>query len=97
MRRSLLTALAVLLAGTSIAAARPSTVNMSCAQAAATVASRGAVVLGTGGPTFDRFVAHGGFCQRDEYTEIATVPTADTGSCNIGYTCEQRHYQGAGF
>src|SRR3954463_3296195 len=35
---------------------RPSTVAMTCPQAAHLVAARGAIVLGTGGFTFDRFV-----------------------------------------
>ena len=90
MRKPLLIAAAMLMAGTSVAQARPSTVNMTCAQAAATVASAGAIVLSTGQHTFERFVAHNGFCLPGERAERATAPTLDTPYCAIGYTCEQR-------
>lgn len=90
MRRSLLIALAALVAGTSIAQARPSTLTMTCAQAAATVASYGAVVLTTGEYTYERFVAHNGFCLHGEVTRAASAPTLDTPYCQIGYICEQR-------
>jgi hypothetical protein len=66
---------------------RPSTVNMTCAQARALVAARGGIVLGTGGYTYDRFVAHGGFCLNRETTKAAWVPTLDTPQCFVGYTC----------
>ncbi len=91
MLRMTVTVLAALLAGTSIAAPRPSTLNMTCAEAAATVASRGAVVLRTAPHLLDRYVLHTGFCMRDEYAKNATVPTLDVQYCAIGYTCEQRH------
>ncbi len=90
MRRTLLIGIAALMAGTSIAQARPSTLSMTCAQAAATVASYGAVVLSTGRHTFDRFVVHNGLCLPGEYAERATAPTIDTPYCALGYTCEQR-------
>lgn len=90
MRRAILTTTAMLIAGTTIAEARPSTLNMTCAQAAATVAARGAVVLSTGVHTFDRFVAHNGFCLPGEYTKAANAPTLDTPYCTLGYTCEHR-------
>ena len=66
---------------------RPSTVNMTCGQAAALVARSGAVVLGTGGYTFDRFVAHRGFCEVTQVTKRAFVPARDTRACLVGYTC----------
>lgn len=97
MRKSLPTAFAVLLAGTSIAAARPSTLDMTCAEAAATVASLGAVVLSTGTYTYERFVAHDGFCLPGEYAKPASAPTLDTDFCGLGYTCEQRQPFGRGF
>jgi hypothetical protein len=72
------------------AAARPSTLGMSCAQAAATVASSGAIVLSTGQFTYDRFVAHSGFCLPGEIGRPAVAPTADSPYCSIGYRCEQK-------
>jgi len=90
MRRSLVAGLAALLAATSVAQARPSTLDMSCAEAAATVASYGAAVLSTGPYTYDRFVVHNGFCLPTEDAKPASAPTLDTPYCNLGYTCDER-------
>ena len=90
MRSTLIVLLTTLMAGTAIAQSRPSTLTMPCGQAAATVATYGAVVMTTGQHTFDRFVAHQGFCLPGEYADRATAPTLDSPSCAIGYTCEQR-------
>lgn len=81
--------LAAASAGVAAAQGRPSTVNMSCAQARGIVASAGAVVLGTGGGTYDRFVNSRAFCTPSERTEPAWVPTRDSGQCFIGYRCEE--------
>lgn len=81
--------IAGLLASTA-AYARPYTPSMSCADARALVRSSGAVVLSTGDGLFDRYVAHRGYCQRDEVTRPAWVPTRDSNACKVGYTCEQR-------
>ena len=90
MRRSLFMILTALLAGTSIAQARPSTLSMSCGEAAATVADTGAIVLTTGQFTYNRFVAHAGFCLPGERVVPALAPTFDTEDCPLGYTCEPR-------
>ncbi|HEV2557005.1 MAG TPA: hypothetical protein VGU45_00095 [Microvirga sp.] len=79
--------LPVLLATEAFAQARLQTPRLGCANVQQIVASQGAVVLGTGGFTYDRFVRHRGFCQRDEYTEPAYVPAADTPQCFAGYRC----------
>jgi hypothetical protein len=73
------------------AAAQPraSSLAMSCRQAAGLVASRGAVVLGTGGHTYDRFVADQRFCLRTEVIEPAWVPAGDTPQCLVGYRCKE--------
>ena len=68
---------------------RPSTVAMKCAQAAGLVASRGAIVLGTGGFTYDRFVVDRRYCAITETTEPAWVPAADTPECFVGYRCKE--------
>jgi hypothetical protein len=70
-----------------VAQPRASTLNMSCGQARSIVASRGAVVLGTGGQTYDRFVSARNFCEINETTEPVWVPTADTPQCPIGFRC----------
>ena len=91
MRRvlvSLLLSWAALAAGLSPAVAqRPSTTNLTCAQARAVVARQGAAVLGTGGPTFDRFVRDRSFCEATEIGRRAFVPTRDDPGCFVGYTC----------
>jgi len=69
--------------------------DMTCAAAANTVASQGAVVLYYGDGLYDRFVAHQGHCERDEVAAPAWIPTADNAQCFVGYTCEQRNDSGA--
>jgi len=69
---------------------RPSTADMACTQAAALVRSQGAIVLGTGGATFDRFVASGQFCSLNERTEPAFVASRDERPCFVGYRCRER-------
>ena len=91
MKTFLLSLAAIATVVTSAAAQpRPSSVAMSCRQAAGLVASRGAVVLGTGGHTYDRFVADQRFCLRTETTEPVWVPAADTPQCFVGYRCKER-------
>jgi hypothetical protein len=92
MLRILLACTACLAATSALAQPRPSSVAMTCAQAAGLVASRGAIVLGTGGHTYDRFVHHRGFCLITETTKPAWVPTRDTPQCFVGYTCVEADY-----
>jgi hypothetical protein len=87
---------AVAFASVSVAQARPSTTTMTCAQAADLVQANGAIVLGTGGHTYDRFVSHQGYCGIGEVTRPAWVPTRDSASCFIGYTCSQDNRGGNG-
>jgi hypothetical protein len=84
-----LPAVLLLIAAPSLALAqgRMSTTNLTCAQARGMVASQGAVVLGTGGATYQRFVSHGGFCQRLETAQLAYAPTRDTPACPVGGVC----------
>jgi hypothetical protein len=62
---------------------------MPCQQAAGLVASRGAIVLGTGGNTYDRFVRDRSFCLMTEATEPVWVPARDTAQCFVGYRCKE--------
>lgn len=89
MTKILLACTACLIATNALAQPRPSSVAMTCAQAAGLVASRGAIVLGTGGYTYDRFVHHRGFCLITETIRAAWVPTRDTPQCFVGYTCTE--------
>ena len=63
--------------------------GLSCAQANALVKSEGAVILQTGEYTYDRYVAHQGYCLRGEKAQPAWIATADSDACFVGYTCEQ--------
>lgn len=90
MSRLVLSVLVATLATTSISEARPNTANMSCGEAAATVARAGAIVLSTGVNTYDRFVATNAFCLPGENTEPGVAPTIDARLCQVGYVCRQR-------
>lgn len=70
------------------AQSRPSTVNQPCSVSRQIVMARGAAVLGTGGHTYDRFVRDRSFCEFDEYTEPAWVPSRDRPACFVGYRCK---------
>jgi hypothetical protein len=72
-----------------LAQTRPASTAMNCGQAARLISSRGAVVLGTGGYTYDRFVADRSFCQATEITVSAFVPTRDNPQCFVGYRCKE--------
>jgi hypothetical protein len=76
-----------LLASTAQAQQRPMTPNLACAQAQQLVLRNGAIVLGTGTYTYDRYVRDYSFCQRDEVLEGAWVPARDTPQCPVGYRC----------
>ncbi len=80
-------ALLALAAGPAQAQGRPDTTALTCGQARGTVARAGGIVLGTGGPTYDRFVRDRGFCAPTEFTKAAFAPTRDNPRCFVGYTC----------
>jgi hypothetical protein len=90
MKRLVLVVVTAALATGAMAQPRLSTTDMSCNQAAGLVASRGAIVLGTGGYTYDRFVSDGRFCLRTEATDPAWVAAGDTPQCFVGYRCRER-------
>ncbi|WP_201860556.1 hypothetical protein [Microvirga soli] len=71
----------------SLAQSGPTTLAMTCAQAAGIVASQGAAVLRTGSTTYDRYVRDGSFCAPQETTSPAWVKTADVAQCPIGGVC----------
>ncbi|MFC6789580.1 hypothetical protein ACFQE0_08090 [Methylobacterium komagatae] len=85
--RSILIVTLLLSATPALAQGRPSTVAMSCAQTVRLVNAQGAIVLGTGGQTYDRFVRDRSFCEPTEIARRAFRPTRDNPSCLIGYTC----------
>ena len=64
--------------------------SLSCAQIAATVRNRGAVVISTGPYTYDRYVNGGQFCVRPEIPVPTWISTADAAQCFVGYVCRDR-------
>jgi hypothetical protein len=87
MSRLALSALVATLATISIAGARENTANMSCDEAAATVAKAGEIALSTGVNTYERFVASIQFCLPRQTTEPGLAPTLDSRFCQVGYIC----------
>jgi hypothetical protein len=88
MNRIALALIAVLIPVASEAQNRPSTVNRPCVASQQLVAARGAVVLGTGGYTYDRFVRDRRFCEFNQYLEPAYAPSLDIAQCFVGYRCK---------
>lgn len=79
----------------SLALARPSTWEMSCAEARELVQFNGAVVMNydysqEAGFLYRRFVDGLGNCGMHENIKAAHVQTVDSEYCFIGYTCEPR-------
>ncbi|MBB4039948.1 hypothetical protein GGR34_001595 [Microvirga flocculans] len=74
------------------AQSRPMTPGMTCNQARNLVLSRGAIVLGTGTYTYDRYVRDQRFCEINETIEPALVPTRDTPQCLVGYRCRDADF-----
>ena len=85
--KPIILAIALSLAAASAAQARPSTTDMSCAAANHLVMTSQGIVLGTGGDTYDRFVANFAQCERNQLDMPAFAPTADNPACMIGYRC----------
>jgi hypothetical protein len=88
MTRVLLTLLALSLAGPALAQGRPQSPARNCEANRQSVIANGAIVLGTGGYTYDRFVRDRSFCQFDEMADPAWVPARDTPQCFVGYRCK---------
>jgi hypothetical protein len=88
MRRLVCSLAAFSLLATTAVAQRPSTLNMTCAEAATIVAQYGSIVLSTGQYTYDRFVAAPGYCFIGEHAWPGKAPTADARQCRLGYICK---------
>jgi hypothetical protein len=73
--------------GGAFAQSHPLTTRMSCRAAAGLVHRHGAIVLSTGGQTYDRYVASQSFCATGYYARPAFVRTADNPQCYVGYYC----------
>jgi hypothetical protein len=88
MKRFTLSLVLVLAAGTALAQSRPSSPDRTCIVNRQSVVANGAIVLGTGGHTYDRFVRDRGFCEHGDFLEPAWVPSRDTAQCFVGYRCK---------
>jgi hypothetical protein len=79
-----------LAAGEAAAQTRPLTTALPCAAVSALVTARGAIVLGTGPYTYDRYVSNAGECGIGQTTEPAFERAADNAQCFVGYRCRGR-------
>jgi hypothetical protein len=92
MQKLVLFAVAATLTTSSIADARPNTTTMTCAQAAATVARAGVIVLSTGEFTYDRFVSGIEHCMPRQTTRPGIAPTRDSAECQVGFICTRQDW-----
>jgi len=98
MKTKLLLALAFsLVSADAYAISRYNSQSMSCGETRAIVRDEGAVILryrsarNPSLPLYDRYVAHRGYCEINEYAKAAWVPTSDTPSCPV-YKCAPIEY-----
>ena len=75
------------LAAVADAQQRPDTRRMTCGEVNAFVQRHGAVVMTTGRFTYERFVAHRGFCDRWQTVTPRTAPTRDAPRCPVHHVC----------
>lgn len=85
------------LAGTAQAQVGVSSTSLTCAQAAALVQSKGAVVFSTSPTAYDRYVRDRSFCLYDQQLKAEWVPTRDAKQCFVGYTCYEPSRGGGTF
>jgi hypothetical protein len=88
IRKVAFCAVAMIVAATNFADARPDTRKMTCAQTQALIQSRHAVVLTTGANTYERYVRQfGNECDAPYVPMVDYVPVRD-GECMV-YRCEE--------
>ncbi|WP_119308241.1 hypothetical protein [Cohaesibacter haloalkalitolerans] len=91
--RKLTTALSVLaisafaFGASASASQRVDSHSLTDVQAKQLVQENGSVLLSTGPDLYDRYVANGAYCFFGEQPEPAYVPTANSSSAFVGYTC----------
>jgi hypothetical protein len=86
---TVLAAIAVSLAVTMEAGARPDTRSMTCPQAKAFVKQNKAIVMSTGPSTYERIVIGQGLCSSTQIAKLIVAPTVDERKCKVGYTCQE--------
>ena len=92
MQKLVLAFVVATLASVSIAAPRPNTTSMTCAQAAATVSRAGTITLSTGQFTYERFVSGIGHCMPRQTTGLGLAPTRDNRNCRVGFICKEQDW-----
>lgn len=81
MKRVILVFLSAVTASAAMAQ-RPSTLSASCREIRSMVKQSGAIVLSTGEHTYNRFVAHAGYCLPGEFLDYEYVQTV-SGKCPL--------------
>ena len=69
------------------AAEHVNSLELTGAQVKHIVEEQGSVILDTGPDLYDRYVANASYCAMGELAQRAYVPTADSSSNFVGYTC----------
>ncbi len=75
------------LATASAAQEGPASPSMPCKNVASLVANAGSVVLRTGPHNYNLYVTTSDFCRNAQGIAPAFIPTRDSQTCFIGYTC----------
>lgn len=89
MKRLLITAALVASTLPAHAISRYESMSLTCASAQQRIQNEGAVILRYQSKRvanltlFDRYVAHGGWCETNEYAKLEVVPTADNDACRV--------------
>lgn len=76
-------ALLLLVFASGLAEARPDARAMTCEQARSLIEERGAVAMTTGRHTYQRFVAHRGYCLYSQRAGSVWTPTRDQAECRL--------------
>jgi hypothetical protein len=87
MKKIVLAGALVALSTAAFAQGRPSTTAMTCSAAHSLIEQRGALVIGTGGDTYDRLVRDMSFCEHGQKTKPRFAPTRDNPQCYVGDYC----------
>lgn len=69
------------------AQARPDTRYLACSTVVSIIQSNGAAVLNTSAYKYKKYVKNHAYCNLNEATKRAYVPTSDNRRCFIGFYC----------
>ena len=74
------------------AAQRIDTRSMTASQVKQVLQEQGSAILKTAPNIYDRYVANSSYCEVGTHAKTAWVPTANSESAIVGYTCENNTY-----